>query len=187
MTSDESNPYRFIDAREADGPEKTETDPLHEGWDLRDYVAPEDEPVFSPEEIARLGRRWSFTTVATILLQAIGFVLLGLALPAVSSGPPPPRRLPEPDGVWLLIAVPSALGIEALLGWTAFGLARSLRYRPPLAAALGAAHLVPIANVLVLIGLGYQTVTTLRRHGIPANFLDANADSLPRAGRKRRN
>lgn len=181
---EDDNPYRFVEAGETDGRREAETDAMHGGWDVRDYLAPEDEPVFSPEEIARLGRRWSGFTLATIMGLII-LVLLGcLTLPATTSGTPPASTFRFDLSV-SLIYLPILLGFQMLLGGGAYRLSRALRHSRPRAATIGAFYVVPILGSALLVVLGYQAIMTLRRHGIPCDFMDSNADSLPRPIRGR--
>ena len=176
--SDADNPYRFVEAVEqeesADAP-RPAVESTYDGWDLRSYVAPQDEPIYSPAEIAELGKRWSgialTTSVDLVILAVLGFLLL-----------PDWRPLTQIAGNRVMGAVVTlaVLLLQSLIAREAYLLARALRYSRPLASLAAVAYALPVTNLALLLSMSLEAVATLKRHGIRIGLIGPSEDDLPR-------
>jgi hypothetical protein len=180
MTRDDDNPYRFVEAVEmeesADPPQvPSDGSADEERWDLRDYVAPTEGPLYSPQEIAELGSQWSGLALSTFVDLPIAFIAAFLAFVTFVAD------TNEGAAIGLLIyACMAVAGFRILLWAEAYRLLSALRYAPGRSALAATLYAVPIANLSLLFPLKAEAIETLRRHGIPAGFWRVPAASLPR-------
>lgn len=181
--SDDDNPYRFVEAVEYE--ESAESSPVaadegEERWDLRAYVAPPNEPIYSPAEIAELGRQWSgiaFSTFMDLFIVGIATALTAFMYATDTS---------ESATIGLLIySCIAVTGFRILLWTEAYCVLLALRYARDRSALAATLYAVPIANLSLLFPLRAEAVAILRRHGIPAGFWRVAPDALPRRVEKK--